>query len=183
MTQVPRVCYGRGKEGRENCALKCSCLEVTHGCPHIGQRSAKATLSLNRVRKFNPPTSQKDRELESLESNSHVSHRRARKGFLPLPLPPSTLGKGTSIGKTRLSQEVFSREPLDRAGGLDMAGEELALIPDPTWLVSPWDGQSIPGLSFSVSKLNSLHWLISSTSCELSEGMKSLIYSAPLCLA
>lgn len=50
-------------------------------------------------------------------------------------------------------------------------------------MVSPRDGQSILGLSFSVNKLNRLHWLISSTSCELSEEMKSLIYSAPLCLA
>lgn len=183
MTQVSRVRSGRGKEVTENSALKCSCLEVTHGCPHIGQRSAKATLSFNRVRKFNPPTSQKDRELELLESSSHVSCRRVRKGLLPLSLPPSTLVKGTSIGKTRLSQGVFSREPLDRAGGPDMAGEELALIPDPTWMVSPWDGQSILRLSFSVNKLNRLHWLISSTSCELSEGTKSLIYSAPLYLA
>ena len=110
-------------------------------------------------------------------------------------LCPSALGKGNSTGKTRSSQEVFSREPLAWAGGIDMAGEELtltldavwmaspgeelALTPDAAWMASPCDRQSIPGLSFSISTLNRLHWMVFSASCEPSEERKALIYSAP----
>ena len=58
-------------------------------------------------------------------------------------------------------------------------GEELALTPDAAWMASPCDGKSILGLSFSISTLNRLHWMVFSTSCEPSEGRKGLIYSAP----
>ena len=109
-----------------------------------------------------------------LETSSHVSPRRVKKDFLSFPPLPSALGKGDSTGKTRSSQEVFSREPFAWTGGIDTVGEEPA--PDAVWMASPCDGQSTLGLSFSISTLNRLH---SSTSCEPSRVERSYLLCTP----
>ena len=131
------------------------------------------------MRNFNPPTSQKDGRTGIFGDQQSCLSQESEEGLPVLRPPPSAPGKGNSTGKTRSSQEAFSREPLAWAGGIDMAGEELALTPDAAWMASPCDGKSILGLSFSISTLNRLHWMVFSTSCEPSEGRKGLIYSAP----
>ena len=117
------------------------------------------------MRKFNPPTSQKDGRTGIFGDQQSCLSQESEEGLPVLRPPPSAPGKGNSTGKTRSSQEAFSREPLAWAGGIDMAGEELALTPDAAWMASPgeelaltpdaaWmaspcDGKSILGLSFS----------------------------------